>query len=127
MGMDTYRALLGAFSFFIARSLADPVHAKSMIVTATAYNSIAAQTDSTPHIGACNKSIISSGIKVVAVSPDLVDQGLGCGTKVKVHGLGEFVVLDKMSHKWKRRIDIHMGKKVGKALAWGQRKVRISW
>lgn len=127
MGMDTYRALLGAFLFFIARALVDPAHAKSMIVTATAYNSIVAQTDGTPHIGACNKSIMSSGIKVIAVSPDLVDQGLGCGTKVKVHGLGEFVVLDKMGDKWKRRIDIHMGKKVGKALAWGQRKVRITW
>lgn len=97
-----------------------------MTVTASAYNSTVAQTDSTPHIGACNEPI-KSGNKVIAVSHDLFEMGLDCGTKVKVHGVGEFVVLDKMGDKWEKRIDIHMGKKVGQAVAWGEKKVRISW
>jgi 3D (Asp-Asp-Asp) domain-containing protein len=32
-----------------------------------------------------------------------------------------------MADKWKRRIDIHMGRKVEKAEEWGEKKVRISW
>lgn len=97
-----------------------------MTVTATAYNSVVAQTDSTPDIGACNVPITSIQ-NAIAVSRDLFEMGLNCGTKVKVHGLGEFVVLDRMHHRWERRIDIHMGKRVRKAVAWGERKVRISW
>ncbi len=96
-----------------------------MTVTATAYNSIVAQTDSTPHIGACNVPIVSR--KAIAVSRDLFEMGLNCGTKVKVHGVGEFVVLDRMHERWERRIDIHRGKRVRKAVAWGERKVRVSW
>lgn len=104
---------------------ADPLEARSMTVTATAYNSIVAQTDSTPHIGACNVPIVSR--KAIAVSRDLFEMGLNCGTKVKVHGVGEFVVLDRMHERWERRIDIHRGKRVRKAVAWGERKVRVSW
>lgn len=106
--------------------MADPLEARSMTVTATAYNSVVAQTDSTPDIGACNVPITSIR-NVIAVSRDLFEMGLNCGTKVKVHGLGEFVVLDRMHDRWERRIDIHMGKRVGKAVAWGERKVRITW
>ncbi len=124
--MDTKRASFGALLVVIVLWLADPLQAKSMTVTATAYNSVVEQTDSTPHIGACNIPIESKR-NVIAVSRDLFEMGLNCGTKVKVHGMGEFVVLDRMHDRWERRIDIHMGKKLGKAVAWGERKVRISW
>jgi len=97
-----------------------------MTVTATAYNSVVAQTDSTPHIGACNESMMS-GNNIIAVSRDLFEIGLDCGKKVRIEGMGEFVVLDKMDGRWKRRIDIHMGKKIRKAAAWGEKKVRIHW
>jgi 3D (Asp-Asp-Asp) domain-containing protein len=100
--------------------------AQSMVVTATAYNSTRAQTDSTPHIGACNEPVMQ-GVNLLAVSSDLMKAGLTCGTKVKVEGFGDFVVWDKMDERWKRRIDIHMGQKVDKAEAWGKKKVRISW
>ncbi|MGX2042238.1 3D domain-containing protein [Methylocaldum sp. MU1018] len=124
--MDAKRTSFGAFLLAVTLWLADPLQARSMTVTATAYNSIVAQTDSTPHIGACNEPMESRN-KIVAVSRDLFEIGLDCGTKVKIHGVGVFVVLDKMDDRWRKRIDIHMGKKVGKALAWGERKVRISW
>ncbi|MGZ8244896.1 3D domain-containing protein [Methylomagnum sp.] len=105
---------------------AAPAQARSLTVTATAYNSIRAQTDGTPHVGACNKPI-RQGVNLLAVSPDLMKMGLDCGTQVKVEGFGNFVVWDKMDDRWKRRIDIHMGKKVGKAEEWGEKKVRIRW
>jgi 3D (Asp-Asp-Asp) domain-containing protein len=103
-----------------------PVFARSMIVTATAYNATRAQTDSTPRIGACNKPF-KPGAKLLAVSPDLMRAGLTCGTKVKVKGFGDFTVWDEMDNKWRRRIDILMGRKLRKAEKWGEKKVRISW
>jgi 3D (Asp-Asp-Asp) domain-containing protein len=124
--MDAKRRSVGAILLVMALWLSAPIEAKSMTVTATAYNSIVAQTDSTPHIGACNKSI-KSRKDVIAVSQDLFEMGLDCGKKVRIEGIGEFTVLDKMNGRWKRRIDIHMGKKVRKAVAWGERKVRIHW
>jgi len=124
--MDTKCTSVGAILLVIALWLSAPLEAKSMTVTATAYNSIVAQTDSTPHIGACNEPMKSSN-NIIAVSRDLFEIGLDCGRKVKIEGIGEFVVLDKMDGRWKRRIDIHMGKKVRKAVAWGERKVRIHW
>lgn len=110
----------------LALSAAAPVLARSLTVTATAYNTIRAQTDNTPHIGACNEPI-QRGVNLLAVSPDLMKMGLDCGTRVKVDGFGEFVVWDKMDDRWKRRIDIHMGRKVEKAEEWGEKKVRIRW
>lgn len=106
--------------------VAEPALAQSLIVTATAYNSVRAQTDSTPHIGACNEPA-EQGVNLLAVSPDLMKAGLTCGTRVKVEGAGNFIVWDKMNPKWTRRIDIHMGKRVYKAVAWGEKKLRIWW
>lgn len=103
-----------------------PALARSMMVTATAYNSTRAQTDDTPHIGACNEPV-KPGVNLLAVSPDLMKAGLTCGTKVKVEGFGDFIVWDKMDDRWTRRIDIHMGKKVEKAEEWGEKKLRIWW
>jgi 3D (Asp-Asp-Asp) domain-containing protein len=121
------RKRLFLLSFLLAAMLAaNPGFARSLTVTATAYNSTRAQTDDTPHIGACNEPV-KKGVNLIAVSPDLMEAGLACGTKVKVEGFGEFIVWDKMDDKWKRRIDIHMGKKVEKAQEWGEKKVRISW
>lgn len=105
---------------------AGSVSARSMIVTATAYNSVPAQTDRTPRIGACNEPV-EPGTNLLAVSPDLMKAGLACGTRVSVDGFGEFVVWDRMAARWRRRIDLHMGRKVEKAEAWGEKKLRISW
>jgi 3D (Asp-Asp-Asp) domain-containing protein len=103
-----------------------PVLARSLTVTASAYNSTPAQTDGTPRVGACNVPL-KPGANVIAVSPDLVKMGLDCGTQVRIEGVGDFVVSDRMDDKWTRRIDIHMGKKVEKAEEWGEKKVRIEW
>jgi 3D (Asp-Asp-Asp) domain-containing protein len=97
-------------------------------VTATAYTSHAAQTDSTPNIAAWGDKL-RPGMKVIAVSHDLLKvYGLKHGSKVSIKGLsGEYLVLDKMNKRWKKRIDIYMGKNRRKAFQWGQRKVELRW
>ncbi|WP_413505901.1 3D domain-containing protein [Photobacterium phosphoreum] len=99
---------------------------KKLNVTATAYNSVSAQTDSTPNIAAWGDRL-KPGMKAIAVSRDLLKMGLKRGSKVKISGLpGEYVVLDKMHHRWSRKIDIYMGKNVRAAKYWGKRRVTIT-
>ena len=99
---------------------------KKLNVTATAYNSVSAQTDSSPSIAAWGDRL-KPGMKAIAVSRDLLKMGLKRGSKVKISGLpGEYVVLDKMHHRWRRKIDIYMGKNVRAAKNWGKRRVTIT-
>ncbi len=99
----------------------------TMTVTATAYNSLPGQTDSTPDIAAWGDRL-KPGMKAIAVSRDLLKQGLGHGAKVKIEGLdGTYVVLDKMNKRWRKKIDIYMGKDAKAARKWGRHKVNISW
>jgi 3D (Asp-Asp-Asp) domain-containing protein len=97
-------------------------------VTATAYTSHAAQTDSTPNIAAWGDKL-RPGMKVIAVSRDLLTvYGLKHGSKVRIKGLpGEYRVLDKMNKRWRKKIDIYMGKNLNKAYKWGRRKVELRW
>jgi len=105
---------------------------RSLNVWATAYNSTDAQTDGTPNVGAWGDNLdaaLAPGLRVIAVSPDLLaEHGLRRGQRVRIHGLkGEFVVLDKMPKRWKRKVDIYMQKDVRAARKWGRRRVKISW
>lgn len=99
-----------------------------LAVTATAYTSHVGQTDSTPNIAAWGDRL-RPGMKVVAVSRDLLEKyGLHRGSKIKIQGLpGYYLVLDKMNKRWKRKIDIYMGKDKREAFKWGRRKVTIEW
>lgn len=100
----------------------------SLKVTATAYNSLPSQTDGTPDIAAWGDRL-RPGMKAIAVSKDLLKQhGLSRGDKVRISGLdGEYVVLDKMHSRWRKKIDIFMGKDRRAAKKWGRRKVTIHW
>lgn len=94
---------------------------------ATAYNSLEAQTDSTPDIAAWGDKL-KPGMKSIAVSRDLLKMGLKRGTRVKISGLeGEYVVLDKMNKRWKKRIDVYMGEDVKAALKFGKKQVTLSY
>lgn len=97
-------------------------------VTATAYNSVPEQTDSTPWIAAWGDRL-SPDMKIIAVSRDLLGEGwLARGTKVRIEGLeGEYVVLDKMNSRFTNRIDVYMGRDLEKARRWGVREVQIEW
>ncbi|MBO0612049.1 MAG: hypothetical protein RL122_12 [Pseudomonadota bacterium] len=100
----------------------------SLKVTATAYNSVSKQTDSTPNIAAWGDKL-TPGRKAIAVSRDLLKQhGLAHGDKIKIRGLeGEYEVLDKMHPRWRKKIDIYMGKDPRDAKRWGRRTVTIHW
>jgi 3D (Asp-Asp-Asp) domain-containing protein len=109
-----------------ASASADPVE-HSLVVTATAYNSLAEQTDDEPHLAAWGDPLVP-GMKAIAVSRDLIPVGLSRHTPVTIEGFpGVYLVLDKMHKRWEKRIDIYMGLDLEAARAWGKRQVEISW
>jgi len=96
-------------------------------VTATAYNSVVAQTKSIPNVAAWGDTL-KPGMKCIAVSKDLIKKGLKHNTPVKIEGVeGTFYVKDKMNSRWENRIDIYMGKNVQMAKEWGRKKVKIHY
>ncbi|HEY9185683.1 MAG TPA: hypothetical protein VIM94_10180 [Salegentibacter sp.] len=98
----------------------------SLVVTASAYNSLSWQTASgDPRITAWGDTL-KTGLKAIAVSRDLIKRGLDHNTPVKIEGFEEvFLVKDKMHYRWKNKIDIYMDEDVQKAREWGRRKVKI--
>jgi len=100
---------------------------QSIVVTATAYNSVPEQTDAQPNVTAWGDQL-EPGMKVIAVSRDLIPLGLDHRAPVSIEGLpGQYLVLDKMHARWEKRIDIYMGADLEAARAWGLRQVRIRW
>jgi len=99
--------------------------AVTLTVRASAYNSTRAQTDDNPNEGAWGDAI-TPGMKVIAVSPDLLKAGLVRGTEVRVEGLdGTWTVLDRTASHHKNRIDIYMGVDIDAAKQWGIKRVTI--
>ena len=100
---------------------------RSVVVDATAYNSLPEQTGEDTTLSASGHRL-APGMRAIAVSPDLVPLGLVHGRKVRIEGLhGEWVVRDRMPARWKRRIDVYMGEDVEAARTFGRRRVRIHW
>ena len=104
------------------------VETKTIEVTATAYNSLEAQTKEGDSKTTAWGTELAPGMKAIAVSRDLIEQGLDFDTEVKIEGLpGTYRVVDKMNKRWDNRIDIYMGEDEAKALEWGKQVVAISW
>jgi 3D (Asp-Asp-Asp) domain-containing protein len=100
---------------------------RDILVTASAFNSSAEQTDAQPHVTASGERL-RPGMRAIAVSRDLERAGLTFGTRVQIDGLnGEWVVLDRMASRWRRKIDVYMGNDEAAARRFGKRKVRIRW
>lgn len=88
-----------------------------MEVTATTYTPSVRETDSTPLITASGFKINPKNPKrhrIIAVSRDLKKK-YKFGTRVKVSGAGkysgEYIVRDVMNKRYKKRIDILIGRK----------------
>ncbi|MDX1598602.1 MAG: hypothetical protein R3295_08055 [Marinobacter sp.] len=97
-------------------------------VTATAYNSVNSQTKAGDPTLTAWGDTLKPGMKAIAVSRDLIEDGLTHGTEVTIDGLpGTYIVRDKMNKRWKDKIDIYMGLDVKAAREWGKRTVTISW
>ena len=108
---------------------ADSVEWRELSVSASAYNSVPWQTRAEKPAVAAWGDVLKPGMRAIAVSRDLVRRGLTHGTRVKIEGLpGVYVVRDKMASRWRKKIDIYMGKDVQAAREWGiQKNVEISW
>jgi 3D (Asp-Asp-Asp) domain-containing protein len=101
--------------------------ARELTVTASAYNSVADQTDGKPHETASGETL-RPGVRAIAVSDDLFEAGLDFGTRVEIEGLpGEWVVMDRMHSRWSKKIDVYMGTDEQAALQFGERRVKIRW
>jgi 3D (Asp-Asp-Asp) domain-containing protein len=101
--------------------------ARELTVTASAYNSVADQTDGHPHLTASGETL-RPGMRCIAVSDDLFSSGLDFGTRVEIEGLpGEWIVMDRMHSRWSKKIDVYMGTDEKAALAFGERRVKIRW
>lgn len=100
---------------------------KSLKVKASAYNSVPSQTDGQPSIAAWGDTL-KPGMKVIAVSRDLIKLGLEHNTEVKIEGLlGIYLVKDKMNSRYRNRIDVYMGTDIKLAKEWGQKKLTIQY
>ena len=121
--------LTGAIAFLISScGSSQKKEEKTLKVTATAYNSVESQTKPGDSITTAWGDQLEPGMKAIAVSRDLIEQGLDHQTPVKIEGLpGTYRVLDKMHRRWDNRIDIYMGQDVEKAEEWGKQTVEISW
>lgn len=101
---------------------------RTMTVTATAYNSLEAQTKKGDPLTTAWGEKLKPGMKIIAVSRDLIPEGLDYNTEVKIEGLeGTYRVADKMNKRWEKRIDIYMGEEQEVAVDWGKQEVNITW
>jgi len=107
-------------------NFAEPEVWDSLMVTASAFNSTRAQTGKgNPNITAWGDTI-EPGMKIIAVSRDLIAKGLDHNTEVVIEGVeGVFLVKDKMHYRWKNKVDIYMGDNINKARNFGRKKVKI--
>jgi 3D (Asp-Asp-Asp) domain-containing protein len=98
-----------------------------LTVTATAFNSTPAQTDRHPLETACGERL-HPGSRIVAVSRDLMERGLVCGTEIRISGVeGTWTVGDLTARRHKHRVDLYMGRDVKAARQWGVQEVEIKW
>jgi len=115
-------------ALLLVGSACEDKQTKSLEVTATAYNSLASQTNKDHPTTTAWGEELKPGMKCIAVSRDLIPMGLKHNTRVKIEGLpGTFRVADKMNARWQKRIDIYMGNDKEAAREWGKKTVTISW
>ncbi|SMG52534.1 3D (Asp-Asp-Asp) domain-containing protein [Marivirga sericea] len=96
-------------------------------VTATAYNSVEAQTKKGNPALAAWGDTLKPGMKAIAISRDFLREDLlEHNSIVKIEGLeGSYVVMDKMNKRWTRKIDIYMGLDEQAARNWGKQQVEL--
>lgn len=119
---------LAIISFLVMVTDCKETETREMTVTASAFNTLPAQTHRDhAEIGAWGDTL-KPGMKAIAVSRDLIEQGLTHNQLVEIKELpGKYRVLDKMHSRWKQKIDIYMGVNRDRAREWGTKKVTIKW
>ncbi len=78
-----------------------------------------------PVVGAWGEEL-RPGRKLIAVSADLVERGMGPGARAHIEGLpAKYVVADQVEGSG--RIEIFMGTDAAAVERWGEREVDIYW
>jgi 3D (Asp-Asp-Asp) domain-containing protein len=102
---------------------------KTLTVTATAYTaqSVGQSRKSLPR--AANGERLTPDVSAIAVSPDLVDEyGLELDKTVHIDGLdGNYKIMDLMSPRHSKTIDIYFGNDQAAARQWGRRVLTLTW
>lgn len=117
-----------------------PIANPRFTLRATGYNSLASQTDDTPHITATGTR---TRFGIIAVSRDLLDDEIPYGSLVRIRDLGNyysgrgagrfaallegqdlFIVEDTMHARKRQQVDVWFGD-YGHALDWGVRRVEV--
>jgi len=119
---------LAIISFLVMFTDCKETETREAVVTASAFNSLPSQTHlDHAEIGAWGDTL-KPGMKAIAVSRDLIEQGLTHNQLVEIKELpGKYRVLDKMHIRWEQKIDIYMGVNRERAREWGTQKVTIKW
>ncbi len=122
---SSFEDLGGEYPFAPERpsEIAEKVFTRILLVKATAYNALPAQTDSTPTICAWGDPVRPG---VIAISRDLEKLGLTRGKEVYVKGYGKKVVMDRMHRRKRNQIDLFM-EEYDDAMQFGIRELEISW
>lgn len=128
--MKDFRILLIVLASFACKHEEKPRKAYEWFgkeVTVSAFNSVTWQTDGDPSIAAWGDTLVP-GVKAVAVSRDLLKEGLLHNTMIRIDTFPDtFYVKDKMHWRWKNRIDLYMGTDVKAAREWGRKKMMICY
>lgn len=107
---------------------AAPKSSKKMEVTAMAYTARSVGKNGKSLPKAANGEYLTPDASAIAVSPDLIEEhGLSLDKTVNITGLGEFKVMDLMSPRHSKSIDIYFGNDNAGARQWGRRTLTISW
>ncbi|WP_243368531.1 hypothetical protein [Fundidesulfovibrio soli] len=110
------------------RLFALPQKTNTLDVTAMAYSAKSVAGSSRAKPRAANGTLLTDDVNAIAVSPDLLEShGLRLDQKIRLKGLGEFVVMDLMNPRHTKTIDIYFGSNHAGALRWGKRELTISW
>lgn len=96
-------------------------------VVATGYSSTVMETDDTPFITAANTPTREG---ILALSRDLLSHytsgaPFSFGDRVRIPGVGEFIVEDSMNARWSNRVDVWFPSRV-EALRFGVREAYLT-
>lgn len=89
----------------------------------SAYNSLEAQTDSSPCVGADGTDLCKryqAGECIVA------SNAFKLGAKVDVQGFGTCTVADRMNKRFQNRVDVFMDKDHSRAISFGVQRLMVS-
>lgn len=98
---------------------------KGVITEVSAYNSVEAQTDSTPCIGATGEDICKRYQKTGECL--IGNNSHPLGSIAYIEHIGQCTVVDRMNAKYANRVDIFMDKDIDRAVNFGLQNLAITW